>query len=155
MTGMFTWVLLAWTVGVATTVGAPSADEVLQLPGWTGALPSRHFSGFLDVGSARDRHIHYMFVYSEGETPAAPVVLWMNGGPGASSLIGYFTENGPFSVSGAHCAVGVAESPQAFHCGRMCTRRSPRRRLLRSQLVCAAPVQEPLHMGAERQHALL
>lgn len=30
---------------------------------------------------------------------AAPVVLWLQGGPGATSLFGLFTENGPFSVT--------------------------------------------------------
>lgn len=29
----------------------------------------------------------------------APVVLWLQGGPGATSLFGLFTENGPFSVT--------------------------------------------------------
>ena len=35
-------------------------------------------------------------LYSQSEMSTDPVVLWLNGGPGCSSMIGFVSENGPF-----------------------------------------------------------
>ena len=45
--------------------------------------------------------LHYFsrFVESARKPAADPVVLWMNGGPGCSSVLGLLTEHGPFRVS--------------------------------------------------------
>ena len=56
------------------TLAAPAADEITGLPGWSGPLPSKQYSGFLDVSA--QHHLHYVFVEASGTDPAkAPVVL--------------------------------------------------------------------------------
>ncbi|XP_013883121.1 lysosomal protective protein [Austrofundulus limnaeus] len=75
---------------------APAADEVTFLPGLQKQPSFRHFSGHLDV--ADGKHLHYWFVESQNKPASDPVVLWLNGGPGCSSLDGLLTEHGPFLV---------------------------------------------------------
>lgn len=42
----------------------------------------------------------FWFVEAETNPATAPVALWMNGGPGASSVgYGFFTEHGPFRLA--------------------------------------------------------
>ena len=78
----------------------PVADEVTALPGWTDPFRSRVFSGFL-AGSDATRHVSYFFVESESPSPSTDrVVVWLNGGPGCSSLIGAWLENGPLAMGG-------------------------------------------------------
>ncbi|XP_064477215.1 lysosomal protective protein-like isoform X1 [Ornithodoros turicata] len=71
-------------------------DEVTHLPGLEEQPQFRHYSGYLKAGSTRK--LHYWFVESQGNPQVDPVVLWLNGGPGCSSLMGLLTELGPFRI---------------------------------------------------------
>jgi hypothetical protein len=76
--------------------GAYEADRVTYLPGLDSKYDFiEHYSGYLDTADGRG-HLHYWFVKSEHDSVNDPVVLWLNGGPGCSSLDGFFYEHGPF-----------------------------------------------------------
>ena len=98
---------LAFASALAALVSAsPSADEIKTLPGWAGPLPSRMWSGFLSGGSDVQNGVTYSkqmwYMAAECTAPdptTCPVLLWSNGGPGASSAYGFFTELGPFTLS--------------------------------------------------------
>lgn len=88
-------------------------NEIQALPGWDGPLPTRIFSGFAnltDVAEAMtpptptpevptEMFMHYfLFLAEKDQHPEpleAPVLVWWNGGPGATSLWGLFVELGP------------------------------------------------------------
>ncbi|KAG0417471.1 hypothetical protein HPB47_005578 [Ixodes persulcatus] len=72
-------------------------DGIQQLPGLREQPGFKQYSGFLQAGGSR--RLHYWFVESQHSPNTDPVVLWMNGGPGCSSLIGMMTELGPFRLS--------------------------------------------------------
>jgi len=81
---------------LASCLAAIDADAVASLPGWSQALPSKQYSGYLNISGGK--HLHYWLVQSENNPVTDPLVFWFNGGPGCSSLDGYFYEQGPFHV---------------------------------------------------------
>uniref|UniRef100_A0A671MA78 Carboxypeptidase n=1 Tax=Sinocyclocheilus anshuiensis TaxID=1608454 RepID=A0A671MA78_9TELE len=87
--------LLSVSVHVASGMYDP--DEVLDLPGMSFKPNYRQWSGYLKASSGK--FLHYWFVTSQRDPLKDPVVLWLNGGPGCSSLDGFLSENGPFHVN--------------------------------------------------------
>ncbi|KAB1262288.1 Lysosomal protective protein [Camelus dromedarius] len=85
--------LLSWAPRSET---APKQDEIDCLPGLAKQPSFRQFSGYLRGSGSK--HLHYWFVESQKDPKSSPVVLWLNGGPGCSSLDGLLTEHGPFLV---------------------------------------------------------
>uniref|UniRef100_A0A8C8DL37 Carboxypeptidase n=1 Tax=Oryzias sinensis TaxID=183150 RepID=A0A8C8DL37_9TELE len=90
---LFLWYLLASLLGAGA---APAADEITYLPGLQKQPSFKQFSGYLS--GTEGKHLHYWFVESQNNPSQDPVVLWLNGGPGCSSLDGLLTEHGPFLI---------------------------------------------------------
>ncbi|RHY29248.1 hypothetical protein DYB32_005299 [Aphanomyces invadans] len=98
-------VLKAAAALCATLTPAAALDEVLtahkveSLPGYNDPKPINfnQYAGYLVLPSTGQK-MFYWFVESETNPQLDPIVLWLNGGPGCSSLGGFFTELGPFVV---------------------------------------------------------
>ena len=82
-----------------------ASHEITSLPGWSGKLPSRHFSGYFPTtingsSGSSDGMLHYYLTLSESKPETDPLVVWLQGGPGCSSLFGMLYENGQLHFSG-------------------------------------------------------
>lgn len=95
-------------------VRSAAEDEVTALPGLSFKPNFKHYSGYLEADSQQptNRFWHYWFVESQSDPSKDPLVLWLNGGPGCSSLLGLLTELGPFAVNSDG---QVVENPFAWN----------------------------------------
>ena len=74
-------------VAISTAAyAAVPADLVTSLPGFSGALPSKLYSGYLQGGAGK--MAHYAYSESLNAPSSDPILLWFNGGPGCSSMEG-------------------------------------------------------------------
>ncbi|KAL3533010.1 hypothetical protein ACH5RR_006531 [Cinchona calisaya] len=74
-------------------------DKVLQLPGQEFNVSFAHYSGFVTVNEEAGRALFYWFFEAAEDPASKPLVLWLNGGPGCSSIAyGVAEEVGPFHV---------------------------------------------------------
>ncbi|XP_077124945.1 putative serine carboxypeptidase CPVL isoform X3 [Ranitomeya variabilis] len=76
-------------------------DEARELS-LVGELPGanvKSYSGYLTVNKTYDSNLFFWFVPAQLSPESAPVLLWLQGGPGGSSMFGLFVEHGPYVVN--------------------------------------------------------
>ncbi|KAH1069700.1 hypothetical protein GLYMA_03G125600v4 [Glycine max] len=87
-------IVLAQTLVVVNSL--PEADKITNLPGQP-HVKFQQYSGYITVDDQNQRALFYYFVEAEKHPTSKPVVLWLNGGPGCSSIgVGALVEHGPF-----------------------------------------------------------
>lgn len=74
-----------------------SSSSVKSLPG-IGPLKPRTHSGYLLANKEYGAYLFYVFMESLSDPANDPVILWLQGGPGSSSMFGCFVENGPYRM---------------------------------------------------------
>lgn len=77
---------------------AQEASEVK----FSGFKNVKSYSGYFTVNDKYNSNLFFWFFPSRSSYANDPVVLWLQGGPGSSSLTGLFLENGPFQVKSKH-----------------------------------------------------
>ncbi|GFQ06689.1 serine carboxypeptidase ii-2 [Phtheirospermum japonicum] len=74
-------------------------DRVSNLPGQNFNVSFAHYSGYVTVNKESGRSLFYWFFEADEDPSSKPLVLWLNGGPGCSSIAyGLAEEIGPFHV---------------------------------------------------------
>ncbi|CAE8648828.1 unnamed protein product, partial [Polarella glacialis] len=64
--------------------------------GWKGS--NAMHSGFMTLDKEKGKNTFFWYSEALDGNASAPLLLWLQGGPGASSLFGMFTEIGPFGI---------------------------------------------------------
>ncbi|KAL6594032.1 hypothetical protein ACP70R_048933 [Stipagrostis hirtigluma subsp. patula] len=75
------------------------ADKISELPGQPGKADFDQYAGYVTVDATSGKALFYYFAEAAEDPSTKPLILWLNGGPGCSSLVGAMLEIGPFFVS--------------------------------------------------------
>ncbi|XP_072974947.1 serine carboxypeptidase II-3-like isoform X3 [Typha angustifolia] len=80
--------------------GLKESDRISYLPGQPKGVDFDQYGGYVTVDAEKGRALFYYFVEAIGGDPSSKsLLLWLNGGPGCSSLgYGAMEELGPFRV---------------------------------------------------------
>ncbi|CAM6020249.1 unnamed protein product [Sphagnum balticum] len=90
-------------------------DRVLALPGQP-SVKFKQYAGYITVDKVQENNLFYFFAESSSDQSGTqPLVLWLNGGPGCSSLAyGFGQEIGPYFIN-PNGTSGLSLNPYAWN----------------------------------------
>nr|GLL28982.1 hypothetical protein EUTSA_v10000306mg [Ipomoea trifida] len=79
---------------------AAPGSKVDYLPGLQhqGPLPFELQTGYIGVGEGDEVQVFYYFINSESDPTSDPILMWISGGPGCSTLFAFLNEFGPVNM---------------------------------------------------------
>eukprot|EP01041_Mallomonas_annulata_P003070 gene3070-6020_t len=89
---------------------SPEDHKVSSLPGLS-SNSMNHFAGHLTVYPSKGNNIFYWLFEAPTNPNDQPLIIWLNGGPGCSSMDGLFLELGPFQIDGEKLKL----NPHSWH----------------------------------------
>ena len=85
----------AFACMAATALAAPAEELMGNLPD-APEWQTNTYSGYLKASATK--YLHYTFAESMDSPETDPIIIWFNGGPGCSSMLGFMQELGPIVV---------------------------------------------------------
>ncbi|EAL61486.1 peptidase S10 family protein [Dictyostelium discoideum AX4] len=76
------------------------------------STPTLQLSGYFNVNETTNANLFYLFYESQNSPSTDPLILWLTGGPGCSSLMAAFYENGPYFVNDN---LTLSENPNSWN----------------------------------------
>ncbi|KAK6235997.1 hypothetical protein SCA6_011334 [Theobroma cacao] len=107
--GLKTWLILTSlylslsscviATSLEDSVAQQKLDKVPKLPGQNFNVSFAHYAGYVTVNEGSGRALFYWFFEAAEDPDSKPLLLWLNGGPGCSSVAyGEAEEIGPFHI---------------------------------------------------------
>ncbi|KAF1329091.1 Carboxypeptidase y a, partial [Globisporangium splendens] len=95
-----------WAISSSSSHHVPPASQAPAVGNTPGVVPgnitfcndTKNDAGYIKLPNKKDDHYFYWFFESRNDPGADPLVLWLTGGAGCSSLMALSTENGPCQV---------------------------------------------------------
>jgi len=76
-------------------VAVAFCNKITNLPGYNGPQLTQ-YTGYITINENTGKSLFYWLIESESNPATDPLIVWYQGGPGCSGLIGLFSEVGPY-----------------------------------------------------------
>ncbi|KAI8808871.1 Alpha/Beta hydrolase protein [Cladochytrium replicatum] len=111
---------MPWLDGILPNRATFSVPNIIYFPSSVRPTILSSFSGYIDVSPTNNRSIgHNMYFWyfpaAANATAKKQLILYLNGGPGCSSLVGLFRVNGPVMPNPLATGGQFVSNPSSWH----------------------------------------